>query len=81
MPGGAMQANRLQVLFHTLVVLDLSGDRNGHRLAAITNNEFNRLAAWVREEGKELNTQECAVRSNFDDFINQLKIAVEFIKK
>lgn len=76
-----MQANRLQVLFHTSVVLDLSGDRNGHRLAAVTTNEFNRLAAWVREEGKELNTQECAVRTYFDDFISQLKIAVEFIKK
>lgn len=38
-PGGA---NRLQVLFHSLVVLDLSWDRNGHCLAAVRTAEFSR---------------------------------------
>lgn len=56
-----MQADRLQVLFHSLVVLDLSWDRNGHRLTAGTTNEFNRLAAKIKEEA----TQECTVRSDY----------------
>lgn len=48
-PGGAMQADRLQVLFHSLVVLNLSWDRNGHCLAAVRTAEFSGLAAWARE--------------------------------
>lgn len=55
-PGGAMQADRLQVLFHSLVVLDLSWDRNGHCLAAVRTGEFCRLAARARQKGNELNT-------------------------
>ena len=48
-----MQANRLQVLFHTLVVLDLRWDRNGHSVAAVTPKKFNRPAVWMKEETKE----------------------------
>ncbi len=50
-----MQADRLQVLFHTLVVLDLSRNRNGHRLAAGAAGEFSRFAAWMKEEAKDEN--------------------------
>lgn len=48
-PGRAVQANRLQVLFHTLVVMDLSWDRNGRCVAA----EFCRLAAHISEKMKQ----------------------------
>lgn len=48
-----MQAGRLQVLFHSLVVLDLSWDRNGHCLAAVTADKFLRPAARTKEEAKE----------------------------
>lgn len=61
MPGGAMQADGLQVLFHTLVVLDLSGDRNGHRGAADTAGDFNRFAAGMKKGAKELNPEECFI--------------------
>lgn len=61
MPGRAMQANRLQVLFHTLVVVDLSWDRNGHCVAAVKADEFCRLAASMNEEAKELDTEELTV--------------------
>lgn len=64
-----MQAGRLQVLLHTLVVMDLSWDRNGHRGAEHTADKFSRFAARMKEEVKELDTQECAVGSGFDDFI------------
>lgn len=63
MPGGAMQTDWRQVLFQAMVVLDLSRDRNGHRSAA---SDFNGLAAWMREEGKE-------AHSNGQLAINQLK--------
>lgn len=62
MPGGAVHADRLQVLLHTLVVLDLSRDRDGHRLAAVTSDTFNGLAAWTEEEAKGGDAQEGAVR-------------------
>lgn len=61
MPGGAVQASRLHFLFHTLVVVDLSWDRNGHRGTAVTAEEFNRIAAWMKEEANELEMQEYAV--------------------
>lgn len=54
MPGGAVQADGLQVLLHALVILDLSRDRDGHRLAAGAADELGRFAAWIHEEAKEL---------------------------
>lgn len=54
-----MQANRLQVLFHTLIVLDLSWDRNGHCVAAVKAKE------------EVLDTEEWTVWSVLGDFINQ----------
>lgn len=81
MPGRAIQADRLQFLFHALVVLDLCWDRNGHRGAAVTANKFNRLAAWMKEEAKELVTEKSAVRSVSGGFIHQRITVVQFNKK
>lgn len=53
-PGGAMQADGLQVLCHTLVVLDLSRDRNRRRGDALTANNCNRLAVLMTEETRKL---------------------------
>lgn len=66
MPCGAMHACMLQVLVHTLVVLDLSRDRNGYRLAAGWAIKFNRTAAWFADEPNKLNTGQCAARSTND---------------
>lgn len=61
MPGGALQADRLQVLLYMLVVLDLSRNRDRHRLAPLTTNKFNRSVALVRGERKEINKNEYRV--------------------
>lgn len=66
MPGRAMQANRLQVLLHPMVILDLSWNRNGHRVAAGRANKFGRPAVSVKEEAKVLNNQT-------EDLMNQWK--------
>lgn len=61
MPGGALQADRLQVLLYMLVVLDLSRNRDRHRLAPVTTNKFNRFVALVRGERKEIYKNEYRV--------------------
>lgn len=51
MPGGAMKAYRLH---HTLVVSDLSWDRNGLRLTAVTAIESNSPAVGIKDGVKDV---------------------------
>lgn len=74
MPCRAMQSNRLQVLFHTLIVLDLSWDRNGHCVVAVKADKFCRIAASVKEE--VLATEERTVWSVFEHITNQWRSAI-----